>query len=169
MKLEGLPEWEATYDISDGIKLLKMIKSLAHQATDQKYYPLSLYSPTKIVYFLQKGPMMNNTQLVDTLKAIVGVVEEVGGSIGAYTDLIGDEIATYIKKIGLYAANAKTIHITEAKNQAQERYLSIILLSAEYRNRTIGRLLQLIKNGDLKGQSASPVTLSESLAMLNKY
>ena len=39
MKLEGLPEWESTYDISDGIKLLKMIESLAHQATDQEYYP----------------------------------------------------------------------------------------------------------------------------------
>ena len=113
--------------------------------------------------------MMNNTQLVDTLKARVEVVEGIGGSIGAYPKLIEDEISTYIKKIGLDAANAKTIHTTESKNQAQERYLSIILLSAEYRNRTIGRLLQLIKNGDLKGQSASPVTLSESLAMLNKY
>ena len=30
MKLEGLPEWEATDNIYDGIKLLKMIKSLAH-------------------------------------------------------------------------------------------------------------------------------------------
>ena len=44
MNLEGLPEWEATYDTSDGIKLLKIIQSLAHQETDQQYYPLYLYS-----------------------------------------------------------------------------------------------------------------------------
>ena len=36
IKLEGLPEWETTYDNYDVIKLLKMIKSLAHQATNQK-------------------------------------------------------------------------------------------------------------------------------------
>ena len=30
MELEGLPEWEATDDIYDVIKLLKMIKSLIH-------------------------------------------------------------------------------------------------------------------------------------------
>ena len=44
MNLEGLPEWEATYDTSDGIKLLKIIQSIAHQETDQQYYPLYLYS-----------------------------------------------------------------------------------------------------------------------------
>ena len=43
MHIEGLPEWGATYDISYVIKLLKIIKSLSHQATDQKYHPLSLY------------------------------------------------------------------------------------------------------------------------------
>ena len=64
MQLEGIPDWGATDDISDVIKLL-------HQAIDQKYYPLSLYSATKSVYCLQQGPMMTNTQLVDKLKARV--------------------------------------------------------------------------------------------------
>ena len=50
MHIEGLPEWEATNDIFDVIKLLKLINILAHQATDQKYHPLSLYSSTKSVY-----------------------------------------------------------------------------------------------------------------------
>ena len=45
--------------------------------------------------------MMNNTQLVDTLKARVEVVEGIGGSIGANPKLIEDEIATYIKNMGL--------------------------------------------------------------------
>ena len=50
MKLKGLPDWEATYDISDEIKLLKMINSLSHQATYHKYHPLSLYTEIKIIY-----------------------------------------------------------------------------------------------------------------------
>ena len=50
MKLEGLPNWEATNDISDAIKLLKMIKSLSHQAMEHKYYPLSLYTAIKSIY-----------------------------------------------------------------------------------------------------------------------
>ena len=145
-----------------------MIKSLANQETDKIYYLLSLYSST-VVYCLQQGPMMTNTQLGDKLKARVEVVEGIGGSIGAYPKLIEDEIATYIKKIGLDAANAKTIHTTEAKNQAQERYLAVILLSAEYCNRTRGQLIQLIKNGALKSQSTLPVTLSEALDMINNY
>ena len=64
MQLEGIPDWGATDDISDVTKLL-------HQAIDQKYYPLSLYSATKSVYCLQQGPMMNNAHLVDKLKARV--------------------------------------------------------------------------------------------------
>ena len=50
MKLEGLPQWEAPDDIYNGIKLLKMIKNLAHQTIDQKYYLLYLYSSTKSMY-----------------------------------------------------------------------------------------------------------------------
>ena len=74
MQLEGIPGWEATYDISDAIKLLKIINSLAHQETDQKYHPLSLYSATKSVYCLQQGPMITNAQLVDKLKSRVEAV-----------------------------------------------------------------------------------------------
>ena len=44
MQLEGFPEWEATDDIYNVIKLIKIIKSLAHQTIDQKKHPLSLYS-----------------------------------------------------------------------------------------------------------------------------
>ena len=43
MQLEGVTEWEATYDIYDVIRLLKMIKSLENQSTDQIYHPLPLY------------------------------------------------------------------------------------------------------------------------------
>ena len=43
MQIECCQEWEATDDDHDEIKLLKIIKSLAHHVTDQKYYPLSLY------------------------------------------------------------------------------------------------------------------------------
>ena len=67
-----------------------MIKSLAHQATDQRYHPLSLYSSTQSVYCLQHGTMMTNTQLVDKLKSRLEVVEEIGGSIGADPNLLED-------------------------------------------------------------------------------
>ena len=102
--------------------------------------------------------MTTNTQLVDKLKARVEVVEEIGGSIGADPKLIEDELATYIKEIGVDADNSKTIHTTEANNQAHERYLAVIMLSKSDHNRDGGRLLQELKNEALKGQYAFPVT-----------
>ena len=41
-KLKGLPDWEATNDTFNVIKLLKTIGSLPNQDTDQKYHLLSL-------------------------------------------------------------------------------------------------------------------------------
>ena len=75
MQIGGLPDWEATDDSSDTIKLLNMIKSLTHQATDQKYHPLSFYTSIKFIYWLQQGPIMINAHLVEKLKALVAVVE----------------------------------------------------------------------------------------------
>ena len=111
--------------------------------------------------------MMTSTQLVEKLKARVEVVEEIGGSIGANPKLIEDELTKSVKEIGVDAANYKTIHTTEAKKQAQERYLAVILLSVRDRNQNRGRLLQLLKNGSLKDQYAFPVTLSEALEIIN--
>ena len=74
MKLEGLPDWGGTDDISDTIKILKMIRSLTHQATYQKFHTLSLYSAIKSLYWLQQGTMMNNANLVDKLKYSVEVL-----------------------------------------------------------------------------------------------
>ena len=113
--------------------------------------------------------MMTNVQLVDKLKPGVEVVEEIGVSIGADPNLIVDELATYLKEIGVDATNARTIHTTEAKKRAQESYLVIILLSAVDCNRTGGRLLQELKNDAIKGQFTLPGTLEEALVMINKY
>ena len=101
MQLKGLQDWEATNDISDGIKILKTIKSLLHQALEYKCHPLSLCSAIKIEYYLQQEPVMMNAQLVDRLKDRVEVVEEIGGSIGADPKLIVDELAAYFKDIGV--------------------------------------------------------------------
>ena len=73
--------WEAVDDSSDVIRILKMVKRLSHNTTNQKYYPLSLYMANNSVYRLQQGPHMTKTQLVDKLKARVEVVKEIGGEI----------------------------------------------------------------------------------------
>ena len=87
-------------------------------------------------------------------------MEEIGGSIGSEPKLIEDEIDTYLKEIGVDAANVRLIHTTEAKKRSQERYLAVIMLSEADRNRDGGRLLQELKNEALKGQYAFPVTMS---------
>ena len=90
MQLEWLPDWEASDDSSDDIKLPKMIKILSHQDMDQKYYPLSLYKEIKSVYCLQQWPMMMNSQLVDKLKDRAELVEEIKGPIGSDPKIIED-------------------------------------------------------------------------------
>ena len=49
MKLELLSTWEAVDYSSDVIQLIKMVKCLSHQTTDQNYHPLSLYMAKKSV------------------------------------------------------------------------------------------------------------------------
>ena len=78
MQLEVLLTWEAVDDRSNVIKLLKMLKILSHQTTDQKYHPLSLCMSKRSVCRLQQGPHVTNAQLVDKLKERVEVVEEIG-------------------------------------------------------------------------------------------
>ena len=75
MQLEGLPTWEAMDDSSDIIIMIKMINSLSHQTTDQKYHPLSLYMAKKRVFGLQQGPHMTNAQLVEKPKVRVEVID----------------------------------------------------------------------------------------------
>ena len=55
MQLEGLPNWEAVYDISNATKLFKMVKSLTHQTTDQKYHPSPCIWPRRAYMGYTRG------------------------------------------------------------------------------------------------------------------
>lgn len=116
--------------------------------------------------------MMKNSHLVEKMKDIVEVEEEIDGLIGSDPKLIEyevDELAAYLNEIGVNVSKAKADQTTEAQRQAQEHYLSIILFSAEDCNQSIERLLQELNDGSLKGQSIFPATPVEALAMLNDY
>ena len=113
--------------------------------------------------------MMTNAQLVTKLKAIVEVVEEIGGSIGSGKMLIEDELNAYPKEIGVNTSSAKAAHTTKAQMRSQEIYLDGILLSAADCNRDVGCLLQELNSYALRGHYTFPATLSEALDMLNGY
>ena len=168
MQLEGLPTWEAMDDSSDIIIMIKMINSLSHQTTDQKYHPLSLYMAKKRVFGLQQGPHMTNAQLVEKPKVRVEVIEEIGGAIEADTNLVKQKLAAYLKDIMVDSADVNTAHTTEAQRRALEQYLAVILLCAEDRVRADRRILKELKNDVLKGQSAFPATQAEALAMVTE-
>jgi len=84
-----------------------LIKSLSHQTTDQKYYPLSLHLAKKSIYTLRQGPYTSNAQLFEKIKARVEIVEEIRGSIGNETDLVKNELKAYLSEQGIAAADAK--------------------------------------------------------------
>ena len=169
MQLEGLPNWDAVDDGSDVIKLLKTVKSLSHQTTNQKYHPLFLYMAKKSVRGLHQGPLMTNSQLVDNLKARVEAVEEIGVAVGVDAKLVEDELSTYLKGIAVIPTNAEASHIIKARRQSQERYLTVILLCVEDHSQSGGRLLQKLKNDSLKGHPTFTATLAKSLSMINDY
>ena len=151
------------------MNLMKMVKSLTLQKTDQEYHPLSLYLAKKIVYGLKQGPHMTNAQLVKKLKAIVEVVKEIGGAIGVDSNMVREKLAAYLKEIMVDLSDTKTAHTIEAQRREHGRYLIVILLCAAERGRTGGRLLQERINDNLKGQSTFPAMIAVALATINDY
>ena len=118
MQLKGIPDWEATDDSSDAIKILKIIRSLLHQEIDQKYHSLSLYTEIKSAYWLQKGTTMKNAQLLENMEARVEVVEEIYGSMGTDPKIIEYELNASLKEIGVNAYNTKDYNNTEAQRRS---------------------------------------------------
>ena len=99
MQLEVLTNWEAMESGSEVIKILKMVKSMSHHTTDQKYPSLFLYMDNKSVYGIHQGPLMTKIQLVDNLKARLEVVEDISGVVVAHTKLVWDKLSVYLREI----------------------------------------------------------------------
>ena len=79
MHIERIPTQES---------VMKMVKSLTHHKTDQKYHPLYLYLAKNSMCRLQQVPHVTNTQLVEKIKARVEVVEEVCRGIRVDSKLV---------------------------------------------------------------------------------
>ena len=142
MQMEVIPTWEAVYDSSDVIKLLKMVKSLSYQRASQMYHPLSLYLAKRSVYKLQQGTHMPIAQLVEKFKARVEVVKEIGGAIGTDSKFVEDALTKYLKEIAVDLADFMPAHTVEAQRHYQEQYLAVILLCAVDRGHAGRQLLQ---------------------------
>ena len=82
------------------------------------YHPLSLYLAKISVCMLQQVPQMTNAQLVDKLRATVEVVEEIGGEFGTDSQLVGGDIAKYLKEIVVEPSDATPSHTGKAKRRA---------------------------------------------------
>ena len=113
--------------------------------------------------------MIMNEQLVDKLKDIVEVVEEIGGSIGAEIKLFEDKLTDYLKEIGFSVSDTKSVHTTKTQRRPKEHYVAIILLSVEYCNLARGHLIKELNNYVLKGQSKFTATLAEELSIIKNY
>lgn len=82
---------------SNVIKRLKIVNTLSHKNTDQKYHPLSLYMSKKSVYGLQQVTHMKNAQMVKKLKTTVVVVDKIDEAVVVNANLVYDELLSYIK------------------------------------------------------------------------
>ena len=133
------------------------------------YHPLFLYLAKRIFYGLQQGTHMKNSQMVKKLKARVEVIEDIDQEIGAYSKLVGEELAKYLKEIIMDLADATPAHTVEAKSRARERFLEVILLCAMYCSHAKGQLLQVLRNDALERKSTFPSTLAQVLEMVNDY
>uniref|UniRef100_A0A7S4MQV7 Uncharacterized protein n=1 Tax=Odontella aurita TaxID=265563 RepID=A0A7S4MQV7_9STRA len=168
-KLHSIGKWEATNDAYDAIKILKLIKSLSHRTTDQKYFPLSLHMAKRSVYTPRQGPYTTNSQMVKNLKARVEIVQEIGGTIGEDTKLVEAELKVHLEEEGVLDINSTDDHRNEVKRRARDRYLAIVLLNAADRYRSGGQIMKELKNDQLKGHGKFPKNMAEGLGMLSDY
>ena len=161
-KIEAHPDHEEVEDRVDGIGLLRIIKSLAHDVRAEKSPVQSLHATIRSFFLMNQG----NDSIVeygDRFTAHRGVLEEMKAAVA---DEAMMEIV--LKQQQIDASKATSDQKQAAIIEGREQLMAMAhFMGAD--KRRFGRLQEEVENDFLKGRDDFPKTVIASMNLLSNY
>jgi hypothetical protein len=163
-KLESKASYMGIATSSDGIELLKEIKSVMYNFQSQKYGPMALHESKKRLYLLAQDKHTTAQVYLERFRNSIEVIEHCGGSIGTDTGLV-DEVLTTAQPTALTRTSATEDELRLAEQYTKERYLACAFLMGSDRHR-YGKLVEDLENDFTQGRDNYPKTLVDAYNLL---
>jgi len=160
-KLEGIITHSLIAKSSDGIELIKEIRTTAYQFQHLKKAAVALHAAKRRFYLFTQRPEMSNHDYLEKFQNLVEVVETNGGNVGTDDALVEEELI--LQKTS--RADASSAVMKSAIERGRARYLATAFLVGTDKNR-YGLLVQDLENSFLQKQDRYPRTLVEAYQLI---
>lgn len=162
-KLESISSHQTIAAASDGIELMKNIKTVMYNFQSQKYAPLALHESKKRFYALTQDKHTTVTVYLERFQNSVEVIEHCGGTIGIDPGLV--DITMTAATPVMTRATATPTQLLAAENYTKEEYLACSFLMGADRHR-YGKLLEDLENDFTQRRDNYPKTLVDAYNLL---
>jgi hypothetical protein len=148
-RLESLDEFEAISRTMDGIKLLKLIRSVAYHYEPQCYKPLAIDDAIVKYAMFKQGKTTTPAEFLEQFRNHVNVLEAVGATIGPHAGVLAS-----------ITQGTREPNVVD-RAVAREQSMAVAFINKVDRTR-YGKLLEDLQNNYLMGQNNYPTNLTEA-------
>lgn len=163
-KLEALDTFETISTTSNGLDLLKAIKTIVFQFQSQKYLPHALHEAKRRFYMCYQGKFTTTAIYLEQFQNMIDVIQQSGGGIGDDQGIIDSLIAE--RNFDVTTCTAAELEALE--KDAQQQYLSVAFILGSDRSR-YGRLIENLENDFLQGQNSYPKTVTAAYNLITNW
>lgn len=168
-KLEGETSYKNLATASDGIGLIKLIKTMLFNFQNNEHLAAAIHAAKRRFYTFSQQKLTCR-EYFERFKNIVEVIESNGARIGDDDHLmqsyLTEKYLNFVPPVTI--ANAPRVVLTVAWKAAKEQYLATAFLLGADRNR-YGLLIQDIKNQYLQGVDKYLKTPIEAYHLLTRW
>ncbi len=162
-KLESVGNHQAISVASNGIELLKNIKTIMYNFQSQKYGPLGLHESKRRFYLMSQDKHMTVTIYLERFQNSVEVIEHCGGTIGLNPGLVDATMRSAKPMMTRDTATAE--QLLAAEKYTKEQYLACAFLMGSDRHRH-RKLIKDLENGLTQRRDNYPKTLVDAYNLL---
>jgi hypothetical protein len=163
-KLESKKSHVVVSAASDGIELLKNIKSIMFNFQSQKYGPMALHESKKRLYQLSQDKHTTPQVYLERFRNSIDVIEHCGGMIGTDTGIV-DEVLNTANPVAMTRETASNEQLRLAEQYTKEKYLACAFLMGSDRHR-YGKLIEDLENDYTQGRDNYPKTVVDAYNLL---
>ncbi len=162
-KLESVGNHQAISVASNGIELLKNIKTIMYNFQSQKYGPLGLHESKRRFYLMSQDKHMTVTIYLERFQNSVEVIDHCGGTIGLDPGLVDATMRSAKPMMTRDTATAE--QLLAAEKYTKEQYLACAFLMGSDRHR-YGKLIEDLENDFTQRRDNYPKTLVDAYNLL---
>jgi hypothetical protein len=130
-KLEGMPDHERIKYQSDGIRLLKNIRTTVYQFQKQKKNAVAMHMAKRKFYTFSQKAGMSNHEYLEKFKTVLEVLESNGAEIGTDEALVD----TLLGDVNLTRTSVSDSQLELIRKRARDSYLTFAFLMGADRGR----------------------------------